>query len=208
MTLFNTNNIIRKVINKLKYWRNPNLLRLNSYLLNSNIILGERSEIKLANIVIFEAEKYYTNIEIGKDCLILGEIQIYNPKSKIKIGDRVFIGPKTILFCQESIEIKNDVMISWGCTLIDTNAHSLKSNERENDVMTWKKGWQYKDWSLVSSAKITVEDKSWIGFNSIILKGVKVGAGSIVGAGSVVSKDVDANSIVGGNPAIFIKKTI
>jgi len=51
-----------------------------------------------------------------------------------------------------------------------------------------------------------IKDKAWIGFNSIILKGVTIGEGSIVGAGSVVTKDIPDWSIVGGNPAKVIRE--
>ena len=103
-------------------------------------------------------------------------------------------------------------MISWGCTIIDTDAHSLNWNHRIKDVLDWKKGLTdgkvgaYKDWSNVTSSNIKIEDKVWIGFNSIILKGVTIGQGAVIAAGSVVTKDVPAFTLVGGNPAKIIKK--
>ncbi|MBW7940936.1 MAG: acyltransferase [Candidatus Kuenenia stuttgartiensis] len=108
--------------------------------------------------------------------------------------------------CYESIEIGDDVMVSWDCTIIDTNAHSVKSEERASDVLDWAKG--EKDWSRVESKKIVVEQKCWIGFKSIIMKGVNLGEGSVVAAGSVVTKDSEPYSVIGGNPAMLIKKTI
>jgi acetyltransferase-like isoleucine patch superfamily enzyme len=51
-----------------------------------------------------------------------------------------------------------------------------------------------------------VKDKVWIGFNCIILKGVIIGEGAVIGSGSVVTHDVPAWTVVGGNPAIVIKK--
>ena len=53
---------------------------------------------------------------------------------------------------------------------------------------------------------IVIEDKAWIGINSTILPGVRIGYGAIVGAGSVVTKDVPPMTVVAGNPAKFIKK--
>ena len=53
---------------------------------------------------------------------------------------------------------------------------------------------------------IVIKDKAWIGFNSIILKGVTIGEGAIVGAGSVVTKDVPPYTIVAGNPARIVRE--
>ena len=61
-----------------------------------------------------------------------------------------------------------------------------------------------QDIELVRSAPIEIGDQAFIGMNSIILPGVTIGAGAIVGAGSVVTKDVPSDTIVAGNPAIVI----
>ena len=58
----------------------------------------------------------------------------------------------------------------------------------------------------ISPSKVVIEDDSWIGIRSVILPGVKVGKGSIVAAGAVVTKDIPKYSIVGGVPAKIIKK--
>jgi acetyltransferase-like isoleucine patch superfamily enzyme len=62
-----------------------------------------------------------------------------------------------------------------------------------------------KDWRHIKRKPIKICDKSWIGFNSIILKGVTIGEGAIVGAGSVVTRDVPPWTIVAGNPAKVIQ---
>jgi galactoside O-acetyltransferase len=63
-----------------------------------------------------------------------------------------------------------------------------------------------KVWTHVERQPVTIESKAWIGFNVIILKGVTIGEGAIVGAGSVVTKDVPPYTIVGGNPARVIRE--
>jgi len=147
---------------------------------------------------------------IGWGTQFYGHFIFERNSGQIIVGDRTFIGGGTFI-CVEEINVGNDVMFSWGCTVADNNSHSLIWAERQNDVLDWKRGidenkiGQYKDWTHVKSAKITVKDKVWIGFNCIILKGVTVGQGAIVAAGSVVSKDVPDWTIVGGNPAKIIK---
>lgn len=198
------------MLNLLRKWYRRKTHKDNTQLLiqNGNLKTGEGCKLDGLTITILGVKEGVLNVEIGSDCYLLGNITIYSDKAKVKIGDRVFIGPNTTIFCYEGVEIQDDVMFSWGCTIIDTNSHSLKSEERKNDVSDWKKGWQYKDWSVVESGRVLVEKKSWIGFNSILMKGITVGEGTIIAAGSVVTKSTEPYSVVGGNPATFIKKTL
>lgn len=149
-------------------------------------------------------------LDIGEDSLINGAYIFEQEKGKITIGNRTFIGGG-VFNCIESISIGNDVMFSWGCTVIDNNSHSLIWSERKDDVLNWKKGFDenkvglYKDWSHIKKGPIVIKDKVWVGFNSIILKGVTIGEGSIIASGSVVTKDVPDWAVVGGNPAKVIR---
>jgi acetyltransferase-like isoleucine patch superfamily enzyme len=201
--------MIRRVLSRLLrgHRDTSHVSPVNRYIQDGNIIAGENSRIEKLNVHIFGAIKGRVNIEIGKDCMLEGSIVLYTADSKVKIGDRVFLGGGSSLYAYEGITLGDDVMISWNCSVIDTNAHSLISSERANDVLNWKKGWEFKDWSVVESKRILIGSKCWIGFNSIIMKGIELGEGCIVGAGSVVTKNFDSYSIVGGNPAQFIKKT-
>ena len=178
------------------------------YKKQGNLIAGKNCQIDNLNVTIFGASPGILNVEIGDDCMLEGNLYLYSSASKIKIGDRVFFAGGSSIYCYDEVEVGSDVMISWGCTVIDTNAHSLNSKDRMNDVVDWKKGWEYKNWSVVESKKVKIGASVWIGFNSIILKGVDLGGGSIVGAGSVVSKSFEAYSVIGGNPAVFIKKAV
>lgn len=86
---------------------------------------------------------------------------------------------------------------------MDHDSHAIMFDDRKNDVINWAIG--KKDWTKVDSQPIVVKNKAWIGFNSIILKGITIGEGAIVAAGSVVTKDVPAYSIVAGNPARVVR---
>jgi len=119
------------------------------------------------------------------------------------VGVNTFIGGSTIV-CAEHVEIGNDVLISWGCTIVDHNSHSIYWTERASDVKNWYNG--NKDWRFVDISPVKIEDKAWIGLNAIILKGVTIGEGAVVGAGSVVTKDVLPYTIVAGNPAKQIRE--
>lgn len=143
-------------------------------------------------------------LEIGGQSIIEGNLIFERSGAAIKIGRDTFIGNKTSLICSENIQIGSGVLISWGCTLIDQDAHSLHWDERKNDVSEWAKG--RKEWTHVIRRPIVIHDKAWVGFNSIILKGVTIGEGAVVGAGSVVTKDVAPYTLVAGNPAKLIKE--
>ena len=152
-----------------------------------------------------------TYVIIGDDCVLNCTINMGD--CSIKIGDRVMINNGTTFYCVNGISIGNDVMISWGCTLIDNNSHSLISVERLQDLVNARREYEEgtlgnnTDWSKVKNAPIVIRDKVWIGFNSIIMKGVTIGEGAVIAAGSVVTKDVPDYAVVGGNPAKIIKYT-
>lgn len=145
-----------------------------------------------------------SNLKIGEMSIIEGCITFDKENSSISVGDRTFIGNNTNIISYENIVIGNDVLISWGCTIIDTNSHSIHWEERKNDVIDWYNS--KKDWTNVEINPIKICDKTWIGFNSIILKGITIGEGAVIGCGSVVTKDVEPYTVVAGNPAKFIKR--
>lgn len=142
-------------------------------------------------------------LNVGSESIIYCHISFDKPNATVNIGDRTFIGKSNIV-CASNVSIGNDVLISWGCAIVDHNSHSTIWKERENDVKNWKKNT--KEWNNVNISPILVMDKVWIGFNVILLKGVTIGEGAVVGAGSVVTKDVPPWTIVAGNPARVIRE--
>ncbi len=172
--------------------------------------IGENSLISGINIQLRNAQENKIYLQVGDESVIQGDFIFEKESGIINIGNNTFIGGGTFI-CIDSIDIGNDVMFSWGCTVADNNSHSTKWSERQHDVKEWKRGIDenklgyYKDWTNVKSAPIVIKDKAWIGFNTIILKGVTIGEGSIVAAGSVVTKNVPDWTIVAGNPAQIIK---
>jgi len=138
--------------------------------------------------------------EIGTQCLIQGALVLERLESIIRVGDRSSIGGGSILDCAQLIEIGNDTMISYECVIADSDNHSLYADERADDVVRWKEERRH-DWSKVAMRPVVIGSRCWIGARAIILKGVRIGDGAIVGAGSVVTRDVPAWSVVAGNPA-------
>ncbi|MDG1292757.1 MAG: acyltransferase [Pseudomonadales bacterium] len=108
---------------------------------------------------------------------------------KISIGDYVMISPGVRISAAESITIGDSCMIANGAYITDSDWHGIYDRVSHTEV----------------SKPVSIADNVWIGDHATILKGVTVGENSVVAAGAVVTKDVAANTIVAGNPAIKIK---
>lgn len=169
-------------------------------------IYGSNFDIDLKNPT--KGKKY---LKIGNNSVINARFIFETENGYISVGDRVYIGGGQFI-SREKITIEDDVIIAWGCTIYDHNSHSIYSNKRKNDVLqvyeNMLKGNNLianKDWSCVDSKEITIEKKAWIGFDVTVLKGVTIGEGAVVGAKSVVTKDVPPYTVVGGNPARVLK---
>jgi acetyltransferase-like isoleucine patch superfamily enzyme len=143
-------------------------------------------------------------INIGNHCLIQGQVVAERNESRINLADRVLLGGGSVIDCALSITVERNVLISYGCVLADSDNHSLYPELRLNDLATWMNGRRH-DWSHSELAPIRICEGAWIGARSIILKGVTIGAGAVVGMGSVVTKDVPPRTVVGGNPARVIR---
>jgi len=147
-------------------------------------------------------------VVIGRECMLECAITLEREAGRVVIGDRTFIGRSRII-CAEQVEVGSDVLIAWGCTIIDHDSHSTDWTKRAADVARWRRGMvsgpavaaAMKDWSGVPMAAVRIGDKVWIGFNAVILKGVTIGEGAVVAAGAVVTRDVPAWTLVAGNPA-------
>ncbi len=110
-------------------------------------------------------------------------------KAVLKIGNGVAVGDRTEIHAGDSVTIGDGTLIGWDCCIMDRDYHKLES---ETEV----------------TAPVVIGNNVWIGCNTIILKGIKIGDGAVVAAGSVVTKDVPAGALVGGNPARVIKENV
>ena len=111
--------------------------------------------------------------------------------SRVSLGDNSGIGINASL--TGSVEIGKNVMMGPNCTMYSRN-HAFDRLE----IPMCKQGFQ-------EEKTIVIDDDVWIGGNVIILPGKHIGKGSIIGAGSVITKDVPEYAIVGGNPAKIIR---
>ncbi len=122
---------------------------------------------------------------------------------EIIIGNNVGIS-SACLWANKRIVIGNNVNIGGDCLIMDTDAHPvdyLKRRDAYCSSVSWR---EYQ--KEIPNKPIYIEDDVWIGARCIILKGIRIGAKSVIAAGSVVTKSIPSNVIAGGNPCTVIKK--
>lgn len=115
---------------------------------------------------------------------------------RISIGNNVGISNSNIIAYSEII-IEDDVMIGSGCRIYDSDFHSIDYNERiiESD-------------SHIKTGSVHIKKGAFIGASCIILKGVTIGERAVIGAGSVVTRNIPDMEMWAGNPARFIRKLV
>jgi acetyltransferase-like isoleucine patch superfamily enzyme len=110
----------------------------------------------------------------------------------LTIGDDVGCSGCTVSAAL-AVTIGDRVLLGSGCLITDSDAHPLRSEERA-------------DPSKTKTAAVVVEDDAFIGARAIVLKGVRIGRGSVIGAGAVVTRDVPPRAVAAGNPARVIRR--
>ena len=113
----------------------------------------------------------------GKNCLFHFPVYIYAP-TNLKVGHNVKIGPFCTLLCQGGISLGDNVLIASNTT-ISSVGHELKPEKR----------------TLNTFETVNINKNVWIGVGSIILQGVTIGANSVVGAGSLVTKSIPTSIV-------------
>jgi acetyltransferase-like isoleucine patch superfamily enzyme len=112
--------------------------------------------------------------------------------AQIVIGDGVKMSG-TVVAAAESVVISDHVMCGGNVTIMDTDWHGLLPSDRG------KRG---------ASAPVFIEENVWLGLNVTVTKGVRVGRDSVVGAGSVVTREIPAGVVAAGQPARVIRRLI
>jgi acetyltransferase-like isoleucine patch superfamily enzyme len=111
----------------------------------------------------------------------------------LEFGEKFLINAESAIICRKNIVFGRQNLISWQCMITDTDFHKMHQN-----------GVQ-----LNEDRPVHFGDKVWVGMQSTVLKGVKIADGAVIGAGSIISKNLDVeNSAYGGNPAKLLKNDI
>ena len=130
-----------------------------------------------------------------------------DPNGAVTVDDdSVLVG--VVFMCAERITIGKRVVISYHVTIADSDFHPLDPEARQLDAIANAPGGDLSKRPPIVSSPVEIEDDVWIGIGTIILKGVHIGRGARVAAGSVVTRNVPAGVMVAGNPAKIINEAL
>lgn len=185
--------------NRFKFWLNDVSFGSNMQAYNKIYLTkARRSKITIGdNFVFTSGEAFNPLCRNIRGCMFTAY-----PSSCIVIGDNSGIS-SACLWANTRITIGNHVQIGGDCLIMDTDAHSLDFNIRRS-IEKNEQGYDV-DGLASATAPITIEDDVLIGTRCIILKGVTIGARTVIGSGSVVTKSIPADCIAAGNPCKVIK---
>lgn len=142
------------------------------------------TSIIIGNKCIFNSTKHSNQIGIFSPCMF----STIRPGAYIEIGDMCgFSG--TVIGCARYIKIGNNVRCGANTLITDSD-------------------WHFDDDRTSDDSEVIIEDNVWLGYGVKVLKGVHIGKNSLIGACSVVSKDIPANVIAAGNPCKVIKNIL
>lgn len=145
--------------------------------------IHNKGSIRLGSNVLFMSEPNGSVFKVAMSTYLSDSELFIDSNSKLH---------GVVVHCNEKITIGQNCLLAPGVVLCDNDSHRISVDYEER-------------MKSPASAPIVLADNVWIGMNSIVLKGVTIGENSIVAAGSVVTKNLPANGLYGGNPAKFIK---
>lgn len=179
-------------------------LRAKGVLVGENCIIIGKVSIQGTGKISIGDNFYLTSGEsINPICSnIQSSFYTETPDSKILIGNNVGMSSPR-MWVKTKLVIGNFVRVGGNVLFIDTDCHPIDYIHRRVDAKK-KYGVDFIN-NQIKSAPIIIGDDVWIGADSTILKGVTIGNRAIIGAGSVVTKDIPSDCIVAGNPCKVIR---
>ena len=154
------------------------------------ITVGKDSHVEIGNRVLLNSDQRMNPHGVGFPVRIA-----VAEGAKLRIGSETRIHSSAIR-CENEVVIGDRCLIAAGCQLMDASGH----NVCEEDVTRRIHERNFE------KETVRIEDDVWLGLNVIVLPGVTIGAGSVVAAGSVVSRDVPARCVVAGVPAKVVRE--
>jgi len=164
-----------------------------------NCCSADKSARLLPESAIINFTGDHDRIQIGSHSISRGECRVFGASGHIQIGSYCYIGDGTKIWSSVGVTIGDRVLIAHSVNIHDNDSHPLSAAQRHNQTVGICYQGKY-DLDGVGMAPVVIEDDAWIGFNVAILKGVRVGKGAIIGASTVITKDVPPYAVMAGNP--------
>jgi len=140
---------------------------------------------------------------IGTGCTMEGVHFALGENAQVTIGNYCYF-TNAVLLCELELRIGNYVVIGWNASLADTDFHPIAPAERIADAIACSPLGAGRPRPPIPRRPVIIEDDVWVGPNATILKGVRIGAGALIEAGALVTRDVPARKRVLGNPAQIV----
>jgi acetyltransferase-like isoleucine patch superfamily enzyme len=140
---------------------------------------------------------------IGAYCTMDGVQFALGEEGRVEIGEYCYF-TSAILLCEQELRIGSYVAIGWNAVIADTDFHPLGPMERIADAVACSPLGKGHARPVVERRPVIIEDNVWIGPSVTILKGVRIGPGAFIEAGTVLTRDVPSRRRVRGNPAQII----
>ncbi len=151
---------------------------------------------------------------LNDDALVIGAFSTmdgvhfsFGAQAKATIGEHCYF-TNAVLLCEVGLQIGNYVVIGWNTTIADTDFHPISPAERMNDAIACSPLGKGMRRAEVSRKPVIIEDDVWIGPNVTILKGVRIGEGAFIEAGSLITRDIPPRARVMGNPAQIVGEVL
>lgn len=126
---------------------------------------------------------------VAKNCQFYSGVRLeIGENARLEIGNGTYLNRNTLIVCEKRIIIGKNCKIAWDVVIMDSDLHPMNSEP-------------------IVNKPVFIEDDVWIGCRAIILKGVTIGKGAIIAAGSVITKNIPPYTVWGGAPAKFITQT-
>ncbi|MCG8582531.1 MAG: acyltransferase [Bacteroidales bacterium] len=188
--------IVLKYLNKVK----------EKEIRNNITLKGHNYKFNRYSTVAYADGSNKNDIVLGDAVWMYGHLSSQN-NGKIIFEDFTKIGDNSMILSVNSITIGKYTAIGDGVLITDNNEHSINPDDRLI-MRTKAEDHPYRFWRYSESKPVKIGQNVWIGSDVRITKGVTIGDNSIVAAGSVLTKDLPANSIAAGNPARIVKTDI
>jgi acetyltransferase-like isoleucine patch superfamily enzyme len=173
--------------------------------LPENVVVDETAYVESSFSFHLYRSAEPVGVRIGRGAsTYLGTMFDVGPRGRVRLGDFALVHGARIV-CDEEVEIGDYALISWNVVLMDTYRVPLNPEARRAEL--GRVPFRRPRCLAAGSARpVRVGPNVWIGFDSCVLPGVRIGRGAVVGARSVVTEDVPPYAVVAGNPARVIRR--